>query len=226
MITSELAQQLAEEDAKRPPPVIPENGRASVPSEPQTPQGPSYAIWRPWYKRLLAKGCARCGGEPPGWVQRQIETPYRFKRALLWLVNLIPRGASLVHVLLSRRVSAEQQAERDAQCQDCPGITAGCNGSHTPGRRVQLRVIRGVVKETSFCNLCDCPMWRIPRRLRWIWDLGSHLPYKNKKKGWLCPLRIHAGSNHELRLVEHVRAKQAAAPALGADNPNGAAMTN
>lgn len=156
--------------------------------------GPRYEYWRPWYSRLLAKGCARCGGgEPSGWVQRQIQTPYRFKRFLLWAVNLMPRGASLIGTVASKRVSLEKQAERDAACGACPGMV------------IQLRVRKGTISETRFCAECSCPRW-----------FGSRLDYKNKKAGHRCPLKRHPGSDHSLVYAAHLRAKTPAAS--GEDN--------
>lgn len=180
------------------------NGKAMVH---QAPSGPQHEYYRPWYERLLAKGCSRCGGQPQGWVQQQIATPYRFKRFVLWTVNLAPRGAELLKVVLSRRVSDEQIAERGTKCENCPG--AMVKGQWTPGRLVQLRVMNGTMQETSFCNLCTCPTWRMPRWLRWLWDVGAHLGYKNTKDGWKCPLRLHDGSNPDMVYEEYRRSKQA-----------------
>src|SRR3990172_11711469 len=67
-------------------------------SAPVAPQGPHYEFWRPWYARLLPKRCARCGGAPQGWIQQQISTPYRFKRFVLWTVNLITRRSLFLFI--------------------------------------------------------------------------------------------------------------------------------
>ena len=183
MRTSPLAKQLADEDAKRPPPEpTPGNGQASA--APDIPQGPRYEFWRPWYKRLLAKGCARCGGAPQGWIQQQISTPYRFKRFVLWMVNLIPRATSFVLTVTSKRVQSEQYAERQAACGACPAAL------------IQLRVVRSTVRETSYCSACACPKWKL-----------SQNAVRNWRSRWACPLRRHLGSDANARLVEYLRAK-------------------
>lgn len=183
---SRLARQIAEYEATLPPVVEPENGRSQA--VPEQPQGPRYEAYRPWYARLLAKGCARCGGEPPGWIQRQIQTPYRLKRLLLWSVNLIPRGFSFVRVVVSRRVHLDQQAERDTTCGACPGMVK------------QLRVRKGFVCETRFCGECSCPKW-----------FGARLDYKNAKAGHRCPLKRHSDSDPNAVFSEYVQRKLAEA---------------
>ena len=188
MRTSRLAQQLAEEDAKRPPEPEPTPGNGQGSTAPEQPKGPRYEIHRPWYGRLLAKGCARCGGEPPGWVQRQIQTPQRFKRFLLWTVNLSPRFASMVSVVTSKRVSSDVQSERDAKCGACPGMV------------IQLRMRGANINERRFCGECLCPKWH-----------GSRLDYKNKKARHRCPLKIHDGSDPNAAYRVYIRTKQEAA---------------
>ena len=184
MRTSPLAKQLAEEDAKRPPPEpTPGNGQSHA-NVPQQPQGPRYEFWRPWYKNLLAKGCARCGGTPQGWVQQQISTPYRTKRLILWAINLVPRLASFISVILSRKVGLDQYGERQASCAVCPGEI------------IQLRIVKDEVRETTFCALCSCPKW-----------FGSRLSYKNRKTAHLCPIKRHSGSNPDQRLVSYIATK-------------------
>ena len=211
MITSELARQLAEEDAARPP-VIPENGRASVASEIQPPQGPRVEFHRPWYQRFIGKGCNRCGGEPPGWLQRQIgrkrvngEWFPRTAALVLWLVNLVPRGASFVRVVTSGRVSAVQYASRQATCASCPMAIQ------------QLRMVKKSVRGTLWCGLCGCPKW-----------VASRLDYKNTRKAHRCPAKRHDGSDPDAVFAEYIRVRteQAAASALGAAISNGAPMTN
>lgn len=147
-------------------------------------RGPQYEFYRPWYRRLLAKGCARCGGEPMGWLQRQINTPYRTKRTILWLVNLLPRAASLVRVTTSRRVDSLRYWERQAACDTCPQAV------------VVLRMHREGVDETSYCGLCDCPKW-----------YGSRNAVRNRCSGWHCPAKRHAGSDPDAVIVAYLRAK-------------------
>jgi len=166
-------------------------------------RGPRYSIYLPWFSRIIGKGCARCGGRPPGWVQRQMTTPYRFKRFVLWSVNLVPRMCSLIGVVMSRKASFAQQAERHAKCERCPGVSS--QESWTPGLVKELRLVRGRMTETSFCNICDCPRWRMPRWIRWLWDIGSHLDYKNSKKGHRCPLGLHEGSSYERIYLEYIQ---------------------
>lgn len=151
---------------------------------PYAPHGPRYEVYRPWYKRFIAKGCARCGGEPTGWLQRQIQTPGRFKRTILWLVNLIPRGASLIRVVTSKQVGWSSYVERNIVCGACPSAV------------IELRVLRGTIHETMFCAMCSCPHW-----------FGSRLDYKNRKMAHRCPLHRHAGSDPDSVYREHVRAK-------------------
>jgi hypothetical protein len=157
--------------------------------------GPNYQYYRPWYERLLAKGCSRCGGEPAGWAQRQIQTPYRFKRTILWLVNLLPRGVSMIRVLLSRKVSSAAYVDRMASCNTCPSAV------------LVLRVVKSKVKETSHCGLCDCPKW-----------YASRNAVRNKRSAWRCPAKLHAGSDRDAVLVEYVRTKAAQA---NGDSNNG-----
>ena len=176
-LADQIAEMEARELAEHPPPV-------DIAEHPQAPSGPRYIFWRPWYERLIAKGCNRCGGEPSGWLQRQIQTPYRFKRFVLWTVNLLPRFVSLIRVLASRRVSSAQYAERMASCGACPSAI------------IQLRFAGSRIRETSFCNLCDCPKW-----------YGSRNAVRNKRAAWRCPAKRHAGSDRDSVFVEHVRAK-------------------
>lgn len=164
--------------------------------------GPRYVRYRTRFARFIGKGCARCGGDPPGWVQRQVETPYRFKRSFLWLVNLVPRFGSFTRVLFGRRVSFEAQVARHEKCQTCPGMHG--KDSWTPGLVIELRVVKGAMTATRFCGLCDCPRWRIPKFLRWILDVGSHLDYKITKKGLRCPLGRHEGSNPDFVYLKHI----------------------
>lgn len=151
------------------------------------PRGPTYEYHRPWYERLLAKGCNRCGGDPHGWVQKQIQTPYRFKRLVLWLVNLLPRGTSLLSAVLSRTVPQAQYAERQAACATCPSAV------------IQLKVVQGLVCETSYCGLCDCPKW-----------YGSRNAVRNWRSAWRCPAKRHAGSDRDAVFAAYIRAKVAA----------------
>lgn len=181
MRTSRFAEQLAADDAKRIAEHPPEP-RAAEQSQPS--QGPRYVTWRPWYERLMAKGCNRCDGEPPGWVQKQIQTSYRFKRFVLWSVNLIPRSVSLVRVLASRSVSSEQYAARMASCGACPSAV------------IQLRVVKGEVHEASYCGQCECPKW-----------YGSRNAVRNKCSAWRCPAKRHAGSDRDAVFTDFVRAK-------------------
>lgn len=154
--------------------------------------GPKYEYHRPWYVRFMAKGCNRCGGEPPGWLQKQIQTPYRSKRMILWLVNLIPRGVSFVRVVTSRSVSSEQYAERIGSCGACPSAV------------IQLRVVKGSVRETSYCGQCECPKW-----------YGSRNAVRNRLAAWRCPVRRHAGSDPYLVFAEYVREKAEAVQGNG-----------
>lgn len=181
MKTSRFAEQLAADDAKRIAELPPELSIAE-PVEPSP--GPKYVPWRPWYERLLAKGCNRCGGDPSGWVQRQIQTPYRFKRLILWIVNLLPRGLSLIRVLISRSVPDEQYAERQTACAACPSAV------------IQLRVKQGLVHETSYCGLCDCPKW-----------YASRNAVRNRRSAWRCPAKRHIDSDRDAVFAAYVRAK-------------------
>jgi hypothetical protein len=182
-MTNRLADQIAEMEAKQ----LAEYPPIAEPAEqPQAAQGPRYVFYRPWYERFLAKGCKRCGGDPQGWLQTQIQTPYRFKRFVLWIVNLLPRGVSMIRVVTSKRVSSEQYAERQAACGECPSAV------------IQLRVRRGKVSETSYCGACDCPKWR-----------GSRNAVRNKRSAWRCPAKLHAGSDRDAVFGEYVRAKAA-----------------
>lgn len=158
--------------------------------------GPAHEFYRPWYSRLLAKGCKRCGGEPQGWVQTQIETPYRFKRFVLWVVNLAPRLCSLISVVTSRRVSLVRYAERRASCATCPAAV------------IELRVRGSEVRETSYCGACSCPKWRLSRNA-----------VRNWRSRWACPLKRHAGSDPNAMYHGYLRAKneQAAAGGTGSD---------
>ena len=182
--TTRFAQQLADEDSRRAieePPVEQPNGNGQ---QPRQPSGPRYEYHRPWYKRLLAKGCSRCGGQPQGWVQTQIATPYRFKRFVLWIVNLLPRAASFASVILSRRIEAAEYEARQAACATCPAAI------------IQLRVVKNEVRERMFCSQCSCPHW-----------FGSRLDYKNTKAAHRCPLRRHARSDPDWRYVEYLQSK-------------------
>jgi hypothetical protein len=148
MRTSRFAEELAAEDARRiaeqPPEVAAMNGE-----QPQQLSGPKYVPWRPWYVRFMAKGCSRCGGEPSGWLQRQIQTPKRIMRFVLWTVNLIPRGVSLVRVIMSKEVSSEKFIDRTVVCALCPSLVR------------RLREKKGVVLEEEFCGACECPKWAL-----------------------------------------------------------------
>lgn len=163
--------------------------------QPVQPQGPRYEIWMPWYKRLLAKGCARCGGEPSGWAQRQIQTPYRFKRFVLWMVNLAPRFASMVSVVTSKRVSSDQYAERQASCATCPAQV------------IQGRAIGDTVRETSYCGACECPKW-----------YASRNAVRNLRSRWACPLKHHMGSDVNAVYRAHLDIKRATERAATADD--------
>jgi hypothetical protein len=145
---------------------------------------PRLQFHRPWYVRFMAKGCNRCGGEPYGWVQKQIQTPYRFKRCVLWVVNLVPRGFSFVRVITSRRVDSERYVERQAACGACPSAV------------IQIRVVRGLVRETSYCGMCECPKWRPSRNA-----------VRNWRSAWKCPAKLHVGSDSNAHFVEYLRSK-------------------
>jgi hypothetical protein len=186
-LADQIAEMEAQQLAEHPPAV-----EASEQS--QTQQGPRYVFWRPWYERLLAKACNRCGGEPSGWIQRQIQAPGRFKRFVLWIVNLLPRFASLIRVLTSRSVSAEQYAERQASCGSCPSAL------------IQLRFVGDDIRATSYCGLCDCPKW-----------YGSRNAVRNKRSAWRCPAKLHVGSDRDAGLVEYIR-EQANTPTGDSDN--------
>ena len=194
--TTRFAQQLADEDSRRAveePPVETPNGNGQ---QPRQPSGPRYEYHRPWYKRLLAKGCARCGGQPMGWVQQQIQTPYRTKRLILWLVNLLPRMASFASVMLSRRIEATEYEARQAACATCPAAV------------VQLRVVKDEVREASYCSACSCPKWYLSRN-----------GIRNWRSRWACPIRRHSGSDPDAMYADYIRAKQAAS---AANDPTGA----
>jgi len=187
MRTSRMAQQLAEEDAKRPPPVESENGQSHAP--PEQPSGPRYDIHRPWYSRFAGKGCQRCGSnQPRGWIQRQIETPYRVKRLALWLVDLLPRGCTFLATVTSRRVQSDQYVERQAQCGTCPAAV------------IELRVRGDSIRETSYCSACACGRWYLSRN-----------KVRNWRSKWRCPLRRHSCSDMDARYHEYLRTKSEAA---------------
>jgi len=201
MRTSRFAEELAAEDAKHPPVVEPDNGQASV--APEAPQGPRYEFHRPWYSRFIGKGCNRCGGQPPGWVQKQIQTPLRFKRLALWIVNLVPRGTSFVRVMVSGRVDSEQYAERQASCASCPAAV------------IQLRAVKGEIRETSWCSQCECPKWHYSKN-----------KVRNWRAAWSCPIRRHDASDPNAAFVAYLRSKQeVAAGATGTGDDRGVDAT-
>lgn len=168
-MTNRLADQVAEMEAKElaehPPAIKADGSSQSVPM-------PTYVVWRPWYKRFLAKGCGGCGGNPPGWLQKQIQTPGRIKRFVLWCVNLMPRGASLVRAVTGGLVPADEFTVRQKACSDCHGAL------------VSLRAVKGTMRETSYCGLCDCPKWWLSRNAVANW-------FKKRT----CPLSRHPGVN-------------------------------
>jgi hypothetical protein len=149
-----------------------------------------YVIYRSWYELLF--GGNALSTDLPGWIERQIETPKRFKRLLLWSADLIPRGVSMIRVLLSRKVSSAAYVDRMASCNTCASAV------------LVLRVVKSKVKETSYCGLCSCPKW-----------YASRNAVRNKRAAWRCPSKRHAGSDRDAALSEYVRARMAQANGNG-----------
>lgn len=171
MKTSRFTEELKAVDTANPPPppIESDNGRGKG----ETPAfDPRYRFPRPWWDRLFGAGCAGCGGKPPGWLQRQIQTPKRTMRLILWLANLLPRGVSLWTALTGGRTSGEVYDERQAMCSTCPDAV------------IHLRLLKATIHEKSYCGACNCPKW-------WL----ARLDIKNRLHGWRCPKRRHAGSD-------------------------------
>jgi hypothetical protein len=156
------------------------------------PQGPQYVRRRSWFKALVAtvekQSCSTCGGGSyTGWIQRQIETPGRIKRWLLWWVNLVPKGASFIRVVTGGFVSADEFMRRQGKggCADCPGAT------------IRLKMLPTGMRELSYCELCGCPKWWFSRNKVANWF---------KKRG--CPLNRHPTKDPNTIYIAYVEAKR------------------
>lgn len=147
-----------------------------TPVAPQTStrhqHGPHYEFYRSRYRRLFGDGCARCGGPSIGWIQRQLQTPKRIMRFILWVANLVPRAVRLWTALTHGYVGWDEYDERQAACGPCSD------------RVIHLRLLKGAIREKSYCGACDCPKW-------WF----ARLDIKNRLRGWRCPMRRHVGSD-------------------------------
>ncbi len=198
MRTSRFAEELKAIDAENPPapPETPANGRGHG----ETPAfDPRYRFPRPWWDRLFGAGCNTCGGKPPGWLQRQIQTPRRIVRLALWLANLLPRAVQLWTALTGGLVDQDAYDERQATCEPCPD------------RVIHLQLRKGSMREKSYCGACNCPRW-------WL----ARLDIKNRLRGWQCPRHRHGGSDSDAIYRAYVVGKAAEARTAAA---NGAGST-
>jgi hypothetical protein len=175
------------EPMSHPTPIRIPGGAASL----QRHQGPQYVRRNSWFRNFIAlvppRNCATCGAGPyTGWVQRQIENPGRIKRWILWWVNLIPRGASLVRVVTSGLVGVDEFIARQKACADCPGAV------------VRLKLVKGTIQEKSYCGLCQCPKWWLSRNEIANW-------FKKRE----CPLNRHPKQNPNAIYTAYVETKRA-----------------
>lgn len=141
--------------------------------------------------RRITAGCAGCRRTEPRGLQRQIETPERFKRLPLWFTGLPSSAARLWTALTGGFVDREAYDKRQTACDSCPD------------RVIHLRVVKRGMCETSYCGACDCPKWLLSRISDRIWDEAEQRyvesawwkAIKNRLRGWRCPKRRHAGSD-------------------------------
>lgn len=107
-----------------------------------------------------------------------------------WLADVIfDRGPAMLGVLLSGKVAEGEYAARNDTCGQCE-------------HRYRVAEVRGGLREESYCVQCRCGIWR------WRWPgtakviVGANLSFKNRFRGWKCPLGKHAGSKPWQRLQQ------------------------
>jgi hypothetical protein len=110
------------------------------------------------------------GGRLYVWTIRQLTTPKRIIRLLLWAIRLPVRLGSLVGCLFGGIEERAEYLTRMSICGECAD------------RIVHLSLKRDRVCEKSYCGRCGCPPWYL-----------SRLDNKNWLSGWRCPKRLHPG---------------------------------
>jgi len=114
----------------------------------------------PWDVRLL------------GWTYRQIVTPRRIVRFLVWIVNPMRwvRARIALAAIIGPRVSEEEYRDRQSICGVCEK------------------------RDGDFCRACRCPRWRLSRLGRKNRMARHHCPHKRHsgrypewKIPYICP---------------------------------------
>jgi len=136
--------------------------------------------------RHITAGCASCRQAEPRWLQRQIETPERCKRLILWFADLLPRATGLGIALMRGLADRDRYDKRQARCDPCPH------------RVIHLQLLEGIMREKSYCGRCPCPTW-------WL----ARLDIKNWLLGWLCPEALHGDSDPDAAYRVYVLGKVA-----------------
>jgi len=130
------------------------------------------------------------------WLFRVLVRPRRMMRLLLWMLRLPGRGYSMLRTVASGRVADDVLAKRNRACQECRF------------RHLVVRQKRGRIEGHSYCEACNCPKWRL-----------SRLSFKNTRKGWHCPMRLHPGPypDNDVRawLLKHKEVRDFPAPTIG-----------
>jgi len=161
------------------------NGQAVAVEPPPPPTPKERFEWsRSWFEKLFGftelGGCSGCSKQrTPGWIERQITTPRRVVRFLAWADLLIPRGWSLIRMVLSAKVTIEVAEARHLVCE---------TWRDAKGNPCSVRFLRqtkaGIVEERH-CGECSCPRTHLAA----LW-------HKNMKAGWRCPMGRHVGSDN------------------------------
>ena len=171
--------------AAPPAPVAADNGgaRPALPSDPLTRYRVRPSWWSGW--QPITAGCASCGQRQQSWLERWLNGPdprlprQPFPRTRIfvfwlcvWLATLPIRAVRLWTALTGGLLDQDAYDERQATCEPCPD------------RVIHLRLLKGSMREKSYCGACNCPKW-------WL----AKLDIKNWLRGWRCPKRRHVGSD-------------------------------
>ena len=103
-----------------------------------------------------------------GWVYRQIVTPRRIVRFLVWIVNpmRLVRARIALAAILGPRVSEEEYRDRQSICKVCEK------------------------RDGDYCRACRCPRWRLSRlgrKNRMARHYCPHKRHSGQYPGWKLP---------------------------------------
>mgnify|MGYP001563191975 CR=1 FL=1 len=190
---------------KASPPQAPSNGRGGTEAPAVDPLD-RYRIHPAWWTgwQPITKDCANCAQRSWNWLERWLNGPDprlprlpfpRTRKVIFWcsawLATRPDRTVKLWTALTGGLVDQDAYDKRQATCGPCPD------------RVIHLRLLKGSMREKSYCGACYCPKW-------WL----ARLDIKNRLRGWRCPKRRHVGSDPDA--VYRVYALGKAAEARGA----------